>query len=100
MPSTKKPRATAKKSAVANVKSDVSAKPTSQGFASLPEAILACLTAKPQPTSEVITRALEAHPLSGKYARANAGHRISELVRAGKVIRPEKGQVALAKAAK
>ncbi len=87
--STAKKRTTAKKAVVAKVKPGGSAKPTSQSFASLPEAILACLTTKPQPTSEV-----------GKYARANAGHRLTELVRAGKVVRPEKGMVALAKKTK
>ncbi len=67
-------------------------------YKSLREAILAVLNkaGKPIPAKELITRALELHPLPGKTPRATAAAQLAGLVKAGTVVRTERAVYRLA----
>lgn len=66
-------------------------------YKSLREAILAVLAdaGEPMPAKELVTRALELHPLPGKTPRATAAAQLAALVKAGAVVRPERAVYAL-----
>lgn len=61
-------------------------------YKSLREAILAVLgkAGEPMPAKELITRALELHPLPGKTPRATAAAQLAGLSKAGTVVRVER----------
>jgi HB1, ASXL, restriction endonuclease HTH domain len=61
-------------------------------YKSLREAILAVLGVQgaPMAAKELVTRALELHPLPGKTPRATAAAQLAALVKAGTVVRTER----------
>jgi hypothetical protein len=64
---------------------------------SLREALLAVLEGAPQPlpAKDLITQALELHPLPGKTPRATAAAQLTGLVKAGTLVRPQRAVYAL-----
>jgi hypothetical protein len=67
-------------------------------YKSLREAILAVLgkAGGPMPAKELITQALELHPLPGKTPRATAAAQLAALTKAGTVARTERAVYELA----
>jgi len=66
-------------------------------YKSLREAILAVLgkAGKPTPAKELVTQALELHPLPGKTPRATAAAQLAALVKTGTVVRTDRAVYAL-----
>jgi hypothetical protein len=64
---------------------------------SLREALLAVLeqAAQPLTAKELITQALELHPLPGKTPRATAAAQLTGLVKTGTLVRPNRAVYAL-----
>jgi hypothetical protein len=67
------------------------------GKRSLREALLTVLeqAEQPLPANDLIAQALEQHPLPGKTPRATAAAQLTDLVKAGTLVRPRRGVYAL-----